>query len=369
MSTVLENREPYKTVLGFGTLLAEDGKPMHKSWGNSIEFNEGADKIGVDVMRWLYLRQNPADNLLFGYKIADEVRRKFHIKLWNSYNYFVTYANIDEWKPSTELKTPNPNNILDTWILNRLYQTISQVEKVLERYDSQSAAITLETFVDDLSNWYIRRSRERTGFTALSNEDKNSFYETIYYSLVQLMKVLAPFTPFISDSIYHNLTKDLSVHLVDWPENKNEVDESLIREMQDIRDLAEKVHAVRKVNQIPVRQPLAKLTVSAPFEIKNEKLLTVLKEEVNIKEVELKKGNETEINLDTKITPELEEEAKARELIRKIQQERKDIGVLMTQKVNVVSPWLPEKQFLIDKIKKATLTEDLQIGDFKINTI
>ncbi|MFV1917634.1 MAG: isoleucine--tRNA ligase, partial [Patescibacteria group bacterium] len=170
-STILENREPYRTVLGFATLFGEDGKAMHKSLGNAIEFNEGADKIGVDVMRWMYVRQDPEHNLLFGYKKADEVRRRFHLKVWNIYNFFITYANADGWSPSVPdprfrephgsvkaLKGRRPvalkqSSVLDRWIVSRLNQTIKEVTKNLEDYDAYRASEEIEEFVEDLSNW------------------------------------------------------------------------------------------------------------------------------------------------------------------------------------------------------------------------
>ncbi|MFI5241303.1 MAG: class I tRNA ligase family protein, partial [Microgenomates group bacterium] len=161
MSTVLEDKNPFKTVLGYGTLLGEDGRPMHKSWGNSLEFNESADKIGADVMRWMYVRQNPADNMLFGLRVADEVRRRFHLKFWNVYNFFVTYSNLDGWKPAKSSKLKQSSlTILDKWIVIRLNQTIKLVTAAMEKYDPFVASFEIEKFVDDLSLWYIRRSRD-----------------------------------------------------------------------------------------------------------------------------------------------------------------------------------------------------------------
>ena len=138
MSTVLEKRNPYKLVLGYGSMLGEDGRPMHKSWGNSIEFNEGADKIGVDVMRWMFVSHNPEQNLLFGYKKADETRRTFHLMLWNVYNFFITYANADKWEPKG--MEPSAENVLDKWIVSRLNKTIKRVTKALENYNPQRSA-------------------------------------------------------------------------------------------------------------------------------------------------------------------------------------------------------------------------------------
>jgi isoleucyl-tRNA synthetase len=352
MSTVLENKAPSKSILGFASLLAEDGRPMHKSWGNAIEFNEGADKIGVDVMRWMYLKQNPADNLLFGYKLADEVRRKFHIKLWNVYNYFVTYANLDNWQIRN---SSDSQNILDQWIISRLNQLIEKVTENLERYDAYSASFEIENFVDDLSNWYIRRSRER--------EDKDNFYDTTYYVLVRLSQLLAPFTPFLADIIYKNLTKKESVHLSDWPKTEAKTNKILISKMKLIREVAEKAHAERKRLKIPVSQPLSSLSTN--IEIPAE-LELILKQEINVREI--KKGNKA-AELDTKITPELEEEAKGRQLIRKIQQKRKEMGVALTQKILVSNPWIPKNKEILERILLKTMSKDLHKGEFRIKLI
>ena len=371
MSTVLENKEPFKTVLGFGTLLGEDGRPMHKSWGNAIEFNEGADKIGVDVMRWMYARQNPADNLLFGYKVADETRRRFHLKLWNVYNFFVTYANLDGWKPSKNSKTQkleNSKNVLDKWILVRLNQTIKETTDYLEKYDAYSASASIESFLDDVSLWYIRRSRDRVGPAAESKKGKSSFYQTIYHVLVTLSKVLEPFNPFISEEIYKNLTKEESVHLSEWPQEKrlSEEDTKILSEMNTIREVVEKAHAERKEAKIPVRQPLQSIKVVSPDAKPNDAILKVAMDELNVKKINWQKGEELSVKLDTTLTPELEEEAKARELIRKIQEERKRLGTNLTQKVNVTNDWLPSDKKLVQKIKTKTLAVSLKAGEFKV---
>ncbi|KKU17106.1 MAG: Isoleucyl-tRNA synthetase [Candidatus Woesebacteria bacterium GW2011_GWC2_45_9] len=362
MSTVLENSEPFKTVLGFATLLAEDGRPMHKSWGNSIEFNEGADKIGVDVMRWMYARQDPSANLLFGYKVADETRRHFHLKLWNVYNFFVTYANIDGWQPEERFKI-NEGELtpLDRWILSRLNQAIKQVTDSLEKFDAYLASTEIESFVDDLSLWYVRRSRERVGPGAESEKDKNVFYETLYFVLVNLSKLLAPFTPFMAEVIYKNITKDVSVHLSDWPDLPDRLDEKLLTEMAQIRQIVEKAHAERKEKKIPVRQPLTLYKTTADKTTND--LEIYVKDEINVKDVVWGAKRD---ELDTKITPELEEEAKARELIRKIQEERRNLGMNLTQKISVSSPWVPTDTKLVQRVKSKTLTASLTTGEFKV---
>jgi len=364
MSTVLENENPMKTVLGYGSLLAEDGRPMHKSWGNSIEFNEGADKIGADVMRWMYARTNPSENMLFGPRLADEVRRQFHLKLWNVYNFFVTYANIDGWSPS-ELK--RSEYILDKWILSRLHSTISEAQESMDKYNSQTVALSIEKFVDDLSNWYIRRSREYVGTSATDQDDKLAFYETTYEVLVTLSKVLSPFTPYLADELYRNLTKDDSVHVTNWPASEKDlVDSKLENEMGYLRRVVEVGHAQRKEAGIKVRQPLGIITV------KNEKgrnfnseLNFLLTDELNIKNIKIEgQYKELQVELDTNITPELKAEGEARELIRQIQGERKRLGTRLDQMVNVsLNSWPKGYE---EEIKKKALVSDIAKGEFKV---
>ncbi|MFZ3301285.1 MAG: isoleucine--tRNA ligase [Microgenomates group bacterium] len=355
MSTVLENKNPFKSVLGYASLLAEDGRPMHKSWGNSIEFSEAADKIGADVMRWIYARQDPSQNILFGFKIADETRRQFHLKLWNIYNFFVTYANTDGWEPSKSIKS---DDILDRWILIRLKETISSVTDSMEKFDPYNSSGTIDKFVDDLSLWYIRRSRDRKD---------NNFYSTTYEVLVTLSKLLAPFIPFLSETIYINLTKEESVHLSDWPvANKlNSEDEKILAEMEGVRQVVEIGHSLRKENNVAVRQPLSKFEITnKEFETKG--LEQILLDELNLKSVVYAQN---ENKLDLEITPELKEEADTRDLIRKIQSARKELGVEMNDKVNLSTNWLPENKELKDWLVKKTLVNEITTGDFGVSLV
>lgn len=365
MSTVTENMEAFKTVLGYGTLTGEDGRPMHKSWGNSIEFNEGADKIGVDVMRWMFARANPAENMLFGYKIADEVRRRFHLKLWNIYNFFVTYANLDNWRPK-ENKNES-ENILDKWILIRLNQTNKVVTESLDKFDSFTASDQIDKFVDDLSLWYIRRSRDRVGPAADSESDKEAFYHTSYYILLTTTQLLAPFTPYMSDVIYKNLTKEESVHLSDWPKvniNDKKENAKLIGDMQRIREIVEKAHAIRKERKISVRQPLKSFsTTEKPV---SEEFEYLLKDEINARKII---WNSKKNEFDTKITPELEEEAKTRELMRKIQEERKNMGLNLTQKVDLTNIWIPKDEKLKDWLMRKAQIDSISQGEFNVKKV
>jgi isoleucyl-tRNA synthetase len=370
MSTVLEDINPMKNVLGYGTSLGEDGRPMHKSWGNAIEFNEAADKIGVDVMRWMFVRANPAENLLFGYKISDDVRRRFHLKLWNVYNFFVTYANIDGWKPEkTKLKLPKSSNILDRWILARISQTIASSTQALEQFDAYTASSEIESFVDDFSLWYVRRSRDRVGPASESEKDKNYFYQTCFYLLVTLTKILAPFTPFLAEVVHKNLTKEESVHLSDWPRvntNLTVSNADLLEEMQKAREVVEKAHSIRKDKAIPVRQPLSQLIITN-FQFSKE-ISKLISDEVNVKSVVSKSGKGViSVKLDTKITKELQEEAKVRELIRRIQDERKKMGLNLTQKANVLIDEMPEDKKLVTWMVKKAQIASLKVGKFKVS--
>jgi len=353
MSSVLEGQSPVQTVLGFATMTDENGHPFHKSSGNAIEFVEGAQKAGADIIRWICARQNPVDNIFFGYNLANEIRRRFYLKIWNVYNFFVTFANIDNFKPDKKFTTST--NILDIWILVRLNELVYEVTHQLDEFDASRSAQTIELFVDDLSNWYLRRSRDRGGFVA-NKKDKDKFYQTLFRVLKSLSLTLAPFMPFISEVIYKNLTKNESVHLADWPTysklTKSEL--SLINEMHRLRVLVERVHAKRRKENLPVKRPLLKLIVTSKVNTLNSKLLEIAADELNIKEVVWKMGKRESLIFDKKMTPILEEEQKTRELIRSIQNERKVMMLSLTQKIHVENEWIPTSKLLVQELLNKT---------------
>lgn len=368
MSTILERKKPFKTLLGHATVRDEKGEEMHKSKGNAIWFDEAAEKMGVDVMRWMYILQNPALNLNFGYNIAKETRRRFHLILWNVYRFFVNYAIFDNWKPG--LKTGSKKS-LDRWILSRLANLVEKVDKDLKRCKHNKAAEKIECFIIDLSTWYLRRSRDRCGPAAENEEEKNDFYSTTYFVLINLSKLLAIFTPFLAERIFRNLTNEESVHLQKWPDvSQNLIDKNLEKSMILVREVCEKGHSERKRLKIKVRQPLLKITVKwTKFkklftgEDKNrlKDLLDLIKDELNVKEIELKDGDELEVKFETKITKNLEEEAKARELIREIQNLRKKKRVKMDEWIEVCLPDWPEKWE--KEIKKKALIKRIKKGE------
>ena len=364
MSTVLKKSNPYKTVLGFATLQDEKGKEMHKSRGNAIEFNEAADKIGVDVMRWLYTSQNPSSNLLFGYHKADEVRRRFYLILWNSYKFFIDYASLTNWNCH---KTPRDINkkltTLDKWILASLTKTTLTVNEFLNRYDSMIASRTIEDFVvNDLSAWYIRRSRNRVGPTA-NKQDENIFLSTMYGVLVTLSKLLAPFTPFIAEEIYRNLTGDISVNLKDYPLGDTRLKNSkLLSEMKTGRQIVEKAHSIRKKEGIKVRQPLASATYGG-FKLPND-IENMLAAELNVEKLIFNKNSK--IKLDTKLTEQLKKKGETREIIRQIQQARKEAGCNLSEIVSVKLPTWPKG--FEEEIKRETLAKSIE-KDIKLEIV
>ena len=347
MSTVIKNSPPYKTVLGFATLLDEKGEEMHKSKGNAIEFNEAADKIGVDVMRWMYLSQNPVNNLLFGYHKADDVRRRFYLILWNIYSFFITYANLNDWNPDSKIGSYQSTNVLDRWIVSRLNSAIAQVTQSLTDYNVQTASQTIEDFViGDLSTWYVRRSRERI----------KDALPALYSILVNLSKLLAPFMPYVAEEMYMNLAGENSVHLSDFPQaNPKSIDINLEKEMKKAREIVEKAHAERKEVGIKVRQPLQKLEYGG--QKLPEPLELVIADEVNVKEVVHAKA----LRLDAKLSPALKAEGEAREIIRQIQQARKEAGCELSEKVTVTLPAWPKEYET--EIKKQTLSKELVKGE------
>jgi isoleucyl-tRNA synthetase len=302
MAAGLENKPATRTVMGYGTLLAEDGRAMHKSWGNSIEFNEAADSIGADVMRWMYCNQRYDADMLFGYKHADETRRRFLLPLWNVYAFFVTYARLDNWSPSPSGRGVRGEGELDRWILARLQQVIGEVTAALEDYHAYRATRPVEEFLDDLSNWYVRRSRRRF-WRSEADADKQAAYRTLYEVLVTLTKLLAPMVPFITEHMYQNLVRAVeanapqSVHHCDWPVvNEALLDQPLLAEMGAARTVVTLGHAVRAAGNLKVRQPLGRVVVVAPPE-QRERLrrnAALITDELNVKALEFA-PNEAEL--------------------------------------------------------------------------
>jgi isoleucyl-tRNA synthetase len=296
MGAIVDSSPSFTSNFGYATLWAEDGRPMHKSWGNSIEFNEAADKMGVDVMRWMYCNHKPEQNLLFGYHRADEARRQFLIPFWNVYNFFVTYARLDNWSPGDDLDAliASSENPLDRWIVARLNDVVARVTLNFEDYDAFRATLTLQDLLDDLTNWYIRRSRRRF-WRSEHDSDKEAAYATLYHVLVTVTKVMAPLTPFVTEVIYQNLVRGLddsspeSVHHCDWPQaDPSMIDATLLEQMDLTRRIASLGLSARESAQLKVRQPLARALVHAgEGQSLGKEFVVIVQDELNVKSVEL----------------------------------------------------------------------------------
>jgi isoleucyl-tRNA synthetase len=291
MSTMMEQRPPFKVLLGHASVRDEKGEEMHKAKGNSIEFNAAADKIGADVMRWMYCRQNPAQNLSFGYGPAKELLAKFILKLWNTYAFFVNYARLDNFDP---VATPIPvveRSDLDRWILSDLQLLVRTARQSFESFNMMAFCLEAERFVDDkLSNWYVRRSRRRF-WKGEQGADKLAAYQTLYTVIVTLTKLIAPVVPFLSETIYRNLrTADdpESVHLCDYPAvDETLIDEELSTDVEALLRLVTLGSAARNSVKIKVRQPLAELRVTGgkPEQRAVARFADQVCEELNVKRV------------------------------------------------------------------------------------
>ncbi|MEP7378639.1 MAG: class I tRNA ligase family protein [Chloroflexota bacterium] len=310
MSTVLRREPPFKTILGYATLFGEDGRPMHKSWGNSIEFNEAAERMGVDVMRWMYAKSRPEENILFGYHTADEVRRELLV-FWNVYVFFVTYARLAGWAPSGNRSVGvggSAATVLDRWILSRTAGLARDVQERFADFDATGATRLVSAYIDDLSTWYLRRSRSRMRVAASASE-RDIAFTTLHAALTATSRVLAPILPFLSEAMYQNLVVATapalpdSVHLTAWVagEMKPHMDESLEASMATLRRAVELTRTLRGQAELRLRQPLRQMWLAipggrlAPDRPQDEAdLLELLADETNVKQVTVI-GDESEL--------------------------------------------------------------------------
>ncbi|MGH7203488.1 MAG: isoleucine--tRNA ligase, partial [Candidatus Levyibacteriota bacterium] len=370
----LYKSKAFKNVSVTGVILGTDGRKMSKNFKNYPDPAEMLEKYGGDALR-LYLLGSPVmhgeDILISEEQYKMQVRSTMLI-LWNVYNFFVTYANLDTWEPGKREHNINKReNILDAWIVSLLEQLQIDMTKSLDKYDTVAAIESLRNFVTDFSTWYIRRSRDRVGPSAQDEKDKEDFYTTTYHVLTTLTKLMAPIAPFLSEELYRNLTGRESVHLAQWPNAtmaKLEKNQTLLFQMEHARKIVELGLAARKEAQLKVKQPLAKIIVyPGENEMKfNAKLDQLILDELNIKAIEYAepKEKETSIKLDTKLTPELEAEGKAREIVRKIQEERKKLETSLSEQVEVTLETWPE--LFEDYIKKQALVSKLRKGEFAV---
>ncbi|MDD5606123.1 MAG: isoleucine--tRNA ligase [Patescibacteria group bacterium] len=377
VSTLLDKGAPYKNVVSLGHVLDKYGKKMSKSKGNVVDPNKIFESQGSDALRWyLYTINQPGLPKNFDEGGVTQVVRRFMLTLWNTYSFFVTYANIDKFDPNKAGELA-PKSMLDKWIWARRHQLVEKVTEHLEKYEPMQAGLAIEDFVEDLSNWYVRRSRRRF-WKGENDADKVQAYLTLYMTLKDLTKLMAPFMPFLSEAIYRNLrtaADPMSVHVTNWPQAEM-ADETILQQMSRTREMVEAILNLREQAGIKVRQPLAKFAV-VDKELPSE-LVDIIREEANIKEL-LWEQPATE--LDTKITDDLALEGLARELVRSIQVLRKENGFEIEDRIKIT--WssdadMVKKAFDVysDYIKGETLADEIKAGaaetavkvnEFKVN--
>ena len=338
MSTVLRREPPFRTIFGYALVFGEDGRPMHKSWGNAIDFDEAAERMGVDVVRWQFANARPEDNIPFGWHSADEARRELLV-LWNVYAFFITYARLAGWQPaggtapgdtsatdvgsgnagsrnarsdalSRDVPSSDARSALDRWILSRAAGLASRAGDCLRETDALAAAREVSTFIHDLSTWYLRLSRDRMRRVG-DAQDREAAFGTLHAALLVLVRVLAPILPFMTEAMYQNLAgagesggAD-SVHLTGWPdaETAGFRDTRLETAMATVRRAVELARTLRGQAGLRVRQPLARLWLALPGGdlVERDALLALLRDEVNVKVVELI-GDESSL-VDRRVKP------------------------------------------------------------------
>jgi isoleucyl-tRNA synthetase len=266
------------------------GEEMHKSLGNAIWFDDAADRMGAEAMRWLFCRQNPFTNLNFGYQAAEEPLRHL-TTLWNTCKFFVTYARIDGWSPDGEQIPYGKLEVMDRWILARLNQLITEARRSLDNFTVMNLVRAAETFIDDLSNWYVRRCRDR--FRQMDAEGDPAAYQTLYTALTASIRLLAPVVPMFTEELYQTLVawrsgEPESVHLTPYPDAVSEwADEALVEQMGLARQVVEVALAARNAAHVKIRQPLEAMTVvvgarAAPVVEANRRIIA---DELNVKRV------------------------------------------------------------------------------------
>ena len=371
VNTALFSDIAYKNVITTGTLAGNDGRKMSKSLGNYTDPNLLMDQYSADSLRFLMLSSPVLAGEDFSLidKDVSDVARKLSM-IWNVYDFFTMYAEVDGFDSEQAMAVSEFVNPLDIWLVSRVHQVRNQITEGMEAYNIPAALSSVLEFIDDMSNWFVRRSRRRF-WKSEDDQDKLEAYSTLYYVLIYFAKILAPFTPFLAEELYQKMTGagvvnseiPESVHLLDWPE-AGVINEAVLTQMAKTREiitagLAERMKKTESEAQIKVRQPLTKLVYAG--EKLDDFYEQIIMEEVNMKSVEHGEA----LALDKTLTPELLEEGKIRELIRFVQAARKKAGLNVDDRIKLmVSMEVPEtyREMLMNEVLAEELVQEGNFG-------
>jgi len=361
MSVALEGRAPYRTVMAHDRVLGEDGREMHKSWGNAVWFDEAVERMGPDVIRYVFASQPVTEPIRFGYGTGREVTRRF-LTLWNVYTLFVTYANLDRPSLGADAAAPADASGLEAWILSRLQTTVRDVRRALDGYHLRRAVQTLEDFIqDDLSNWYVRRRRRWFWKSEMTGE-KLVAYRTLHHVLVRVAQMLAPVTPFVAEHLYGALVvrdaaevdeAPVSVHLTAFPEPDASLENpELEAGVALVRRALSAGLAARNAAKLKVRQPLALAIVSGPSALATwlARFDGDVREELNVETLDVgpvasvpadaawlaaAHDGDVTVAVDTRLTPALERLGLARHFVHQVQMLRKEAGLAVADRIRL----------------------------------
>ncbi|MDO4871100.1 MAG: isoleucine--tRNA ligase, partial [Candidatus Saccharibacteria bacterium] len=331
----IKHKNAFKNVITTGVVAGNDGRKMSKSLGNFTDPNELMDKFSADSLRFLLIQSpllNGEDFALLDKDVADVARKLTMI--WNMYDFFTMYAEVDDWEFDGQLIDPltiDLKNPLDRWVVSRLHQLRNQITDNMNVYDIPHAVEDVLLFIDDASNWFVRRSRRRF-WKGEDDTDKNQAYQTLHYVLSYLALILAPFVPFLSEELWQKMVGSESVHLQDWPE-AGQIDERIVADMAELRGFVNEALALRAKAGIKIRQPLAEVVLPRSAD-GVEWFSDILLEELNVKRVSWQ-AEAPVIALDFTITSDLRNEGLAREVIRAVQNARKKAGLNIDDRINL----------------------------------